>query len=558
MKAVSTLFDQASQSDLYTPWATVSLFGNNLAFGKPVLTSSQLAGWEANKAVNALIEDDEGWSSQNVGSAIPSSSEWLVMDLLWQTEIDRVILFPRIVSGIVYSFPVSFTMQVSPDNATWTIVTTKTDYVKPINQNGETFDFTKIVCRYIKIVITKFAVDTDSNYYARLSEIQIMKQSVLIFDLARGSINHVKNIVDVSFNLDTDGLNEWKTGNARLEIDNSDNQWSPANPQGLLVNQQARGCQVQIQAGYLLPDGISREILSVFTGYLKEPIRHSNVISGTLTLYDFWERLAKVKIDTIKDPSTGTWYASQRVDFLVKKIFSHAGFTRFEYIVDVAATIIPVANFEGMDARTGLISLAEVMNYECGVDTNGKGFFRSRDVGNKEVSLEVKNTKFGNKNLIDVINVNQGWNAVINSFSSKNAADTLLKVEPTAGRPNSYDRYGFLQKEISNVFLKQLSDTNITTVLQQYFDWYSEAKLSFECTTTFLPQVELGDVHKITQQSPAPNLDKQLIWNVGHRWNTEKVWGQRQGYLIYKLSVKVVGISLDLDKFTMKIKYLEV
>jgi len=211
-----------------------------------------------------------------------------------------------------------------------------------------------------------------------------------------------------------------------------------------------------------------------------------------------------------------------------------------------------------MDARTGLISLAEVMNYECGVDTNGKGFFRSRDVGNKEVSLEVKNTKFGNKNLIDVINVNQGWNAVINSFSSKNAADTLLKVEPTAGRPNSYDRYGFLQKEISNVFLKQLSDTNITTVLQQYFDWYSEAKLSFECTTTFLPQVELGDVHKITQQSPAPNLDKQLIWNVGHRWNTEKVWGQRQGYLIYKLSVKVVGISLDLDKFTMKIKYLEV
>jgi hypothetical protein len=126
------------------------------------------------------------------------------------------------------------------------------------------------------------------------------------------------------------------------------------------------------------------------------------------------------------------------------------------------------------------------------------------------------------------------------------------------GRPNSYDRYGYATKEINNVFLKQLHDTKIVEVLQKYFNWFSEAKMEMEAIITFLPQVELGDVHRITQQTPSPSFGNQLIWNVGHLWNRGWVWGNRTGYLVYQLSCKVVGITIDLENFVVKLKYMEV
>ncbi|MEW6170657.1 MAG: hypothetical protein AB1472_03785, partial [Candidatus Omnitrophota bacterium] len=334
------------------------------------------------------------------------------------------------------------------------------------------------------------------------------------------------------------------------------NQWNSTNPQGLFACQQARGSQIQIKTGYLLEDG-TKETLSVFTGYINDPIRHSDT-SGTLTCYDLWGRLEKIKLDDLKDPTTSTWYANKQIDFLVKKIFAHAGWTRFEYNVESAVTVIPTADFSNMSARDGLIKLAEVMNYECGVDTYGKGFFRSRDVSGKNVILEVRNKKGGNKNLVECTDVGRGWDEVINHFISKNASNVEIHKEPPTGRPNSYDRYGHIRKDINNQFLKQLSDSNIQSVLTQYWDWYSEAKIRFDATLTFLPQIELGDIHRVTQIEPYPDDKNQLTWNVGEQWNRGYIWGSREGFLVWKLVCKVMKISINFNNYTVRIEYREV
>lgn len=556
MRPISSLFDEACKRDLQTVWKQVSLFGNNLAFDKPATASSQLTGWEASKVVNATIEDDEGWSSQNVGSATPINPEWIYIDLFWKTEIDKVILYPRINAGTVYSFPVDFKIQVGKYGTDWTDVITHTAYPQPTSQNGEVFEFGKTVCRYIRIYVTKFSQDIDLNYYVRLAEIQVIKKPITIFDFRKGSVNHIKSIGEITWELDTTGLNEWKTGNVRLDIDNHDNQWNSTNPNGLFTYQLAQGAQIQVKAGYLLEDG-TQELLAVFTGYITDPIRHSDT-SGTLIVYNFWERLEKKKLDDLKDPTTSTWYANKQVDFLAKKIFAHTGFTRFEYVVEVATTVIPTADFSGMSARDGIIKLAEVMNYECGIDTLGKGFFRSRIVTGKPVSLEVRNKKGGNKNLVECTNVSRGWDNVINHFVTQNAVDVTIEKEPLPGRPNSYDRYGHVKEEISNKFLKQLSDIQIQAVLSLYFDMYSEAKIAFDATITFLPQVEIGDVHLVSQHEPYPTMDDQLEFNVGQEWNSGRVWGSTEGFLIYLLKCKVIGLSINLEDFTIRIKYREV
>lgn len=560
MQAVSELFSEAAKRDFQSPWVEVSLFGNNLAHGKPIIASSQIAGFEGVKAVNATIEPDDAWSSQDAAGQPPEGSEWIVVDLLWQTQIDMVDLYCRVHEDVGYAYPVEIGIHTSTDNVAWTTVMTRTGTGQtPYYPDRYCFP-SPVVCRYVRVFAwrTAFRVDPNGIYCMQLCEIQIMKQPVKIFDLVKGSINHVISIGEINYSLDTIGLNEWKTGNVRLEIDNSDNQWSPSNPRGLFVNQRSCGAQVNIKAGYLLDDG-SRELLTVFTGYLKEPARHGDTISGTLTCYDFWERLDRVKLDDLKDPATSVWYTGKQIDFLVRKIFACAGFTRFEYAVEAATTVIPTADFSGMTAKDGIVQLAEVMNFECGMSTLGVGFFRSREVPNL-VTLEVRNKKNGDKNLISISNISPGWDKVINCFTAKNHADpeVELKVETTGGRPNSTDRYGYIKQEINNKFLKQLSDVEILAVLTQYFGWYSEAGISLDCEIVFLPTVELGDVVRITQAEVSPQSDTQLIWDTGQCWDAGWTWGSIDGFLVFKQKMKIVGISIDLSGFTVSLKCIEV
>lgn len=556
MQTVSEAFARASKADMTSPIYQVSLFGNNLAFGKPVTVSSFLAGWEGAKAVDAVIEDSCGWSSQNVGSEIPAGPETITVDLLWQTEIDKVILYPRITIGTVYCFPVDFTIQVSKDYNTWTTVITRAAYPLPANQNGETFTFLKQVCRYVRISNTKFRQSPELYWTVQFAEIHIIKQPVLISgNNPAVADNYVLSVGNINWELDTTGQNVWKSGNVRIEVDNSDNVWSPDNGKGLFAYQRYFGARVSIDAGFVLDDGTT-ELVPIFRGQLQDAMRHSDTIASTLTAYDYWEWLERVDISSIKDPATGTWYANKQVDFLVRQIFLAAGLTRFDFAIEAATTVIPNADFNELNAQQGISWLAEVVNYECGINQKGIGFFRSRQSG-AEVSFETRNKKNGDKNLINVSNIDIGVAGVTNHWTALNSTGVTLSKEPVVARPNSYDRFGHIKKEIVNKFLSQLSDSNIIAVLTQYFNMYSEPKMGADCEIVFCPQVEVGDVHEVTQQELQSQGKNQLTWNVGEQWNKGFVWGSTGNFLLYIKVMKVVGLSMDLGSFTMQIKYKE-
>lgn len=557
MQAVSEAFVRASKADMTAPLYRVSLFGNNLAFRKTITVTSSLAGWEGAKAVDAVIEDSGGWSSQNVGSETPVVPETIIIDLLWQTEVDEVILYPRITAGTVYCFPVDFAIQVSKDNAVWVTVITQAGYPLPTNQSGETFTFDKQICRYVRISTTKFRQSPELYWAVQFAEVQVIKQTVVISgNNAAVAENYVLSIGDINWELDTTGQNVWKSGNVRIEVDNSDNVWSPDNGKGLFAYQRYFGAKVSIDAGFILDDGTA-ELVPIFRGQLQDAMRHSDTIVSTLTAYDYWERLERVDISGVKDIATGLWYANKQVDFLVRQIFVAAGLTRFEFVIEAAATIIPTADFTELNAQQGISWLTEVMNYECGIDSKGIGFFRSRQSG-VLTDFEVRNKRNGDKNLISVSNIDIGIGGVTNHWSTINSTGATLSKEPSGLRPTSYDRFGHIKKEIVNKFLSQLSDGNISNVLAQYFEMYSEPKMGVDCEVIFMPQVEVGDVHKVTQQELQSQGKTQLTWNSNKQWNKGFVWGSKESFLVWKKVMKVVGLSIDLSGFTMRIKYKEV
>ncbi|MCR8843296.1 discoidin domain-containing protein [Paenibacillus sp. SC116] len=107
----------------------------NCALGKPVTCSSEETSIFTKENVNDGVEGTR-W-----GSVVGSDNEWICIDLLEQTEIQRVVLNWE-------SHAQSYTIDVSDDNVTWQTIIT--------NDNGaggvEEFNNLKdIKCRYIKM-----------------------------------------------------------------------------------------------------------------------------------------------------------------------------------------------------------------------------------------------------------------------------------------------------------------------------------------------------------------------------------------------------------------------
>ncbi|TVX92665.1 discoidin domain-containing protein [Paenibacillus agilis] len=107
----------------------------NYALGKPVTCSSEETSIFTKENVNNGVEGTR-W-----GSVVGSDNEWICIDLLEQTEVQRIVLNWE-------SYAQSYTIDVSDDNVTWQTIVT--------NDNGtggvEEFNNLKdIKCRYIKM-----------------------------------------------------------------------------------------------------------------------------------------------------------------------------------------------------------------------------------------------------------------------------------------------------------------------------------------------------------------------------------------------------------------------
>jgi hypothetical protein len=140
---------------------------------------------EVMKAGN-LIDDDPStfWSSIGyAGSA--SHSEWISLNLGEVKDIARVVLTPRVVSGVAMCFPVNFRFQGSTDGVHWTDIDgqTYTNYV--CDTLEQTFAFSSSVSvQYIRFITSKLSADSYGNYYCQIAEMDVSDLLTSVQDIA--------------------------------------------------------------------------------------------------------------------------------------------------------------------------------------------------------------------------------------------------------------------------------------------------------------------------------------------------------------------------------------
>jgi hypothetical protein len=149
----------------------------NPAEGQAVTASSsyEADGW----GVRALVDGRRtsptgalGYSSIN--NYTVNHTEWVQVDLGSARTLSRVDLYPRDDAGNVgVGFPIDFTIQISPDGTTWTTVSTQTGYPRP-GDTVQTFPFTSISARYVKVNATNLSTDPFGHYHLQFAELETL------------------------------------------------------------------------------------------------------------------------------------------------------------------------------------------------------------------------------------------------------------------------------------------------------------------------------------------------------------------------------------------------
>jgi hypothetical protein len=162
----------------------------NLAKGKTVTSSSsnETGGWgRANLTDGRYFSESahNGFSSSD--TLTRSHIEWVTVDLGAASTIGSVKLFPRMATNGTNTcpatipddndgnygagFPVSFSIQTSTDNTSWTIVTTVTNLANP-GIIAKTWSFTPVSARYVRIYATALGL-AGTEYRLQLSELAV-------------------------------------------------------------------------------------------------------------------------------------------------------------------------------------------------------------------------------------------------------------------------------------------------------------------------------------------------------------------------------------------------
>ena len=97
-----------------------------------------------------------------------------MIDLLAVSEFNRIELYPRSVTGTVYTFPKDFTIEVSSDGENWETVAKETDY-PAVTYGNISFTFDAVTARYVRLnakTLRPNPADT-GRYRLQLAEFEI-------------------------------------------------------------------------------------------------------------------------------------------------------------------------------------------------------------------------------------------------------------------------------------------------------------------------------------------------------------------------------------------------
>ncbi|ACC98629.1 hypothetical protein Emin_1077 [Elusimicrobium minutum Pei191] len=196
---------------------------------------------------------------------------------------------------------------------------------------------------------------------------------------------------------------------------------------------------------------------------------------------------------------------------------------------------IGMVNTSGMSALDVMKELSKLSTFEIGFDRESKFLFRARNE-DKNNYIEVTS-----KDIVRVENINSGVDYVYNVISADFGGYKATASPQTMGEgfPDSIDINGRRELSLASASLLPPDSVDMAaTISAIVYDYLSKRKKRAVIIIKFLPQLDLGDILKITYAEP-------LITN-------------KQDKSLNGVFMRIEGVEFDLENWQMRIDAVEV
>jgi hypothetical protein len=215
---------------------------------------------------------------------------------------------------------------------------------------------------------------------------------------------------------------------------------------------------------------------------------------------------------------------------------------------------IAMANFSGMTVQSAIEEFAKLLDYEIGVDADGKYFFRAKNVST-DVDMELSDSR----NIISIDNDNGGWERIFNKIRVSIGKFNSLMSPDTEGEavPHSITKYGTRELTIDTSGIEVDDNLDLSSgLVEVYYDRYHLPKRQIRLKCKMLPQLELSDTVNVNW------LALSWYWFWG---DSRAYWGKPNIFYIgnemlpiSNLLSNIVGLELDLNAWELYIVIREI
>jgi len=270
-----------------------------------------------------------------------------------------------------------------------------------------------------------------------------------------------------------------------------------------------------------------------------------------------WGSESEVTTDLV--PSTQQRYIAFRTVLYVTAIGSSPVLYSEVFSYTLASLNVALADFSGMMIQDAIEAFAQFIDYEIGVGSDGKYFFRA-----KNTSLIVDMELSDKTNIISIDNDVAGWYRIKNKIKAVMGKFTSIITPATEGdtEPTSSTKYGARELTIENsgISINVGDNLDLATILaRMYYNLYKNPKRELRLLCKMLPQLELSDTVQVNYNVPA------WYWRLG---DPTKFLG-RPGTIFfsksivppvftYNLITNVVGLELDINTFRLYVSVREI
>ncbi len=229
---------------------------------------------------------------------------------------------------------------------------------------------------------------------------------------------------------------------------------------------------------------------------------------------------------------------------------------RETFTYKIAFIAVAMADFTGMFVQDALEEFAKLLDYEIGVGSDGKYFFRARNT-NTTVDLVLSDKT----NVVGVDSDSTGWSRIFNKITVA-VGNFVSMISPTTegdSEPTSITNYGLRPLEIASSSLEIDDDVDLATNLAEiYYNAYKLPKRKLRCLCRMIPQLELSDTVRFEYAVPA------WYWNVG---DADRFVGEPETFVFGRedlpdtfeqLVANVVGLELDITNFRLYVSIREI